>query len=96
MGGNKRYPRDPAPDARRRHCWVLATAHERGPWPGIILEWRRNNSDDWMARVMYVPDPRDTVAIERWFAAALLRPLDAPPRGGTAQEAARYHSAGGL
>jgi hypothetical protein len=79
MGSNRRYPREPPPDHRRRHCWVLGTAYERGPWPGLILEWRRTNSDDWMARVVYVPNPKEARSVEAWFAAGLLRPLD-PPR----------------
>ncbi|WP_328321856.1 hypothetical protein OHA70_25515 [Kribbella sp. NBC_00382] len=57
---------------------MLATAHERGPWPGLILEWRRTNSDDWQARVIYVPNPRDTRTVEMWFAQQLLRPLEIP------------------
>jgi hypothetical protein len=83
MGTNKRYPREPPPDARRRHCWVLGTAHERGPWPGLILEWRRTNGGEWAARVVYVPNPREPRSVEAWFVAALLRPLDPsrPPPG---------------
>lgn len=88
MGGNRRYPRYPGPDAARRHCWVLATATERGPWPGLILEWRRTNSDDWQARVVYVPNPRDTRTVEMWFAQQLLRPLDPPAPSLPTHEAA--------
>jgi hypothetical protein len=95
VGGNKRYPRDPAPDARRRHCWVLATANERGPWPGLILEWRRTPSDDWQARVVYVPNPRDTRTVEMWFAAGLLRPLEPPAPSRSSQETALYAAADG-
>lgn len=76
MGTNRRYPREPPPDARRRHCWVLGTPYERGPWPGLILEWRRANSGEWTARVVYVPDPREPKSVEAWFTAGLLRPLD--------------------
>ncbi|MFC0627951.1 hypothetical protein [Kribbella deserti] len=83
MGTNRRYPRDPPPDAQRRHCWVLGTPYERGPWPGLILEWRRANGGEWMARVVYVPNTRQAQSIEAWFAAALLRPLEPSrlPRG---------------
>jgi hypothetical protein len=95
MGGNKRYPRYPGPDNSRRHCWVLATANERGPWPGLILEWRRTNSDDWQARVVYVPDPRRTRTIEDWFGQQLLRPLDPPAPSRAIQDAARYSAAEG-
>jgi hypothetical protein len=87
------YPGDPAPDARRRHCWVMTTAHERGPWPGLILEWRRTSSADWQARVVYVPNPRGTRTVEMWFAAGLLRPLDPPAPSRAAQDAARYATA---
>jgi hypothetical protein len=78
MAGEARYSRDRSPRAVRRHCWVLATAREQGPWPGLILEWRRTSSGDWQARVVYVPNPRDTGTVEMWFAAALLRPLEQP------------------
>ena len=76
MGNSGRSPRDPAAEGGRRHCWVMSTARERGPWPGLILEWRRTSVGDWQARVVYVPNPRDTSTIEQWFAAALLRPVD--------------------
>lgn len=88
MGSNKRYPRQPAPDARRRHCWVLATATERGPWPGLVLDWRRTRIDEWQALVVYVP--RENQVVQEWFAAGLLRPLDAPPPSRASLEAARY------
>ncbi|MEV0802724.1 hypothetical protein AB0I34_33875 [Kribbella sp. NPDC050281] len=76
MGTNRRYPREPPPDSRRRHCWVMRTARERGPWPGLILDWRRTSSGEWQARVVYVPDLRRPESVEGWFAAANLRPLD--------------------
>jgi len=62
---------------------VLGTPYERGPWPGLILEWRRTNAGDWMARVVYVPNPKEASSVEAWFAAALLRPLEPsrPPQG---------------
>ncbi|GAA1611466.1 hypothetical protein GCM10009789_77230 [Kribbella sancticallisti] len=63
---------------------------ERCPWPGLILEWRRTNSDDWQARVVYVPDPRRPRAVEDWFGQQLLRPMDPPAPSQAPQEAARY------
>jgi hypothetical protein len=54
----------------------------------LILEWRRTNTDDWAARVIYVPDPRSRRSIEDWFAQSYLRPLDAWPSEAT-QAAAR-------
>lgn len=49
--------------------------HQRGPFPGLILEWRQLPSREWQARVVYIPDPRQDVSVENWFAAALLRPV---------------------
>ncbi|WP_132197596.1 MULTISPECIES: hypothetical protein [Kribbella] len=72
---------------------MLATATERGPWPGLILEWRRTNSDDWQARVVYVPDPRNIRAVEMWFAQQMLRPLEPSAPSRAAQDAARYSAA---
>jgi hypothetical protein len=82
MGTNRRYPRQPPPDLRRRHCWVLGTASERGPWPGLILEWRRTNSEGWSARVVYVPKPAEHRSVEAWFVESLLRPFDSWPDKG--------------
>jgi hypothetical protein len=67
---------------------VLRTAREQGPWPGLILEWRRVNSGGWAARVVYVPDHRSGRSVEDWFAPTYLRPVDAWPSSAT-QEAAR-------
>jgi hypothetical protein len=89
MGSNRRYPREKPPDSTIRHCWVLRTAHERGPWPGLILEWKQTNSGDWAARVVYVPDHRVTRSVEAWFLAGHLRPADTWPSK-SVQEVARY------
>lgn len=91
MGGKKS---DPQAEAKRRLCWVLSPAGE-GPWPGLILEWRRLPSDEWQARVLYVPDYRDTASVERWLAAAWLRPMEPPVVSRAAQDAAQYNAAGG-
>lgn len=76
MGTSTRHPKDPAPDLARRHCWVVRTVNDRGPWPGLILEWRRTNSGDWAARVVYVPRAGDGRSVEAWFSADLLRPVE--------------------
>jgi hypothetical protein len=89
LGSNRRYPREKPPDSTIRHCWVLRTAHERGPWPGLILEWKQTNSGDWVARVVYVPDHRVARSVEAWFLAGHLRPADTWPSK-SVQEAARY------
>jgi hypothetical protein len=88
MGGNKRYLRAKAPSSTVRHCWVLRTAEERDPWPGLILEWKQTNSGDWSARVVYVRDPRIARSVEAWFLAGHLRPADNWPSR-EVQEAAR-------
>lgn len=79
MGSNKRYPSDKGPNGTQRHCWVLATRTERGPWPGLILEWRRLPSREWQARVVYVPDHAAPRSIEDWFHQSMLRPIDVWP-----------------
>lgn len=58
--------------------------HQPGPFPGLILEWRQLPSEQWQARVVYVPNLREGLAVENWFAAALLRPVD-PGVTGTGQ-----------
>jgi hypothetical protein len=81
MGTSRRYANDPPPDLARRHCWVLRTVNDRGPWPGLILEWRRTNSGEWAARVVYVPRAGDSRSVEAWFSADLLRPVEVMPPG---------------
>lgn len=72
-------------------------ATERGPCPGLILEWRRTQSRDWQARVVYVPNGREQ-AVEMWLAAALLKPVadDPAPPSRAAIERARYGNVGGV
>ncbi|GAA1164687.1 hypothetical protein GCM10009630_73180 [Kribbella jejuensis] len=67
----------------------MRTVRERGPSPGLILEWRQTNSGAWAARVVYVPDHREGRSVEDWFADYHLRPIDVWPSEGT-QQAARY------
>jgi hypothetical protein len=78
VGSGRRYAREPPEDLARRHCWVLRTATDRGPWPGLILEWRRTNAGDWAARVIYVP--RSGESRSAWFSADLLRPVEPKPQ----------------
>jgi hypothetical protein len=88
MGSNKRYPRDHhGPDATQRHCWVLRTRDATGPWPGLILEWRRQGSGDWAARVVYIPDHRQPRSVEDWFHQSHLRPADTWPSDEIRREA---------
>lgn len=74
----------------------MGTAHERGPWPGLVLEWRRLPSREWQARVIFVPGGSGALAVQDWFAAALLRPVeDVEPPTSQQTSAARYHQAAG-
>jgi hypothetical protein len=75
MGGNKRCPRPKPPDLLKRHCWVLGDNRgRRGPWVGLIFEWQKINSEDWVARVIYVRDLKRGEAVEEWLMAGMLRP----------------------
>jgi len=58
-----------------RHCWVQGPAEDPGPFPGLLLAWRRG-PDGWLGRVAYVlPDEHARpVLIDTWVAAASLRP----------------------
>jgi hypothetical protein len=59
MGGNKRYPRSRPPDPLKRHCWVLVDHRgQRGPWVGLISEWKKVNSQDWIGSVIYLRNPK--------------------------------------
>ncbi|TDO27244.1 hypothetical protein EV643_1644 [Kribbella sp. VKM Ac-2527] len=96
MGGNKRYPRPKPPDPLKRHCWVLGDPRgQRGPWVGLILEWQKINSEDWLARVIYVRNPKRGEAVEEWLDAGLLRPADSATFARIADEA-RYIDTRGL
>lgn len=77
MGGNKRYPRDPAPDLKRRHCWVLRNRYRNGTWPGLIIQWDKMINDEWRAFVAYCPNPsRPDESVMEWMPRAWLRPVD--------------------
>jgi hypothetical protein len=54
-----------------RHCWVVDAPGHPGRWPGLLLEWRREE-DGWIGRVAYaIPDLDHPGArmVERWLAA---------------------------
>jgi len=63
-----------APRPQVRHCWVTGPAEDPGPWPGLILEWRRD-STGWWALVVYVITA-ETLAttVQTWVPAGHLRP----------------------
>lgn len=66
-----------APEAQRatpqRHCWVTGPAEEPGPWPGLLLAWRRASSGQWEGQVQYVVDAgQDPVVVQQWVVASLI------------------------
>lgn len=58
-----------------RHCWVQGPAEDPGPFPGLLLAWRRS-PDGWLGRVAYVllDEHARPVLIDTWVAAGSLRP----------------------
>jgi len=57
-----------------RHCWVTGPAEDPGPWPGLILEWRRD-STGWSALVVYVITAEtSTTTVQTWVSQRYLRP----------------------
>jgi hypothetical protein len=59
--------------ARGRHCWVHDPPGAPGVWPGLLVEWRQGERG-WLGRVTYaVAGPQDTVLVEAWVPAALLK-----------------------
>jgi hypothetical protein len=88
MGENKRYPGNHGgPDLTQRFCWVLRSSDARGPWPGLIIEWRQLPSLEWSARVEYIPDHRKRKAVSDWFHESWLEVVDAWPSERTRQRA---------
>jgi hypothetical protein len=68
----------PAAEGERsvgRHCWVQGPAEDPGPFPGLLLAWRRG-PEGWLGRVAYVllDEHARPVLIDTWVAAASLRP----------------------
>lgn len=60
-----------------RHCWAEPPGHP-GPWPGLVVEWRRTTRGDWHGRCVYAvtePDGSGVRVIERWLPASCLTPV---------------------
>ena len=69
-------PSDDAPTRRpqTRHCWVDGPPDHPGPWPGVIVEWRRAD-DGWSALVVYVvTEGSGSTTVETRLPARFLRP----------------------
>jgi hypothetical protein len=68
--------RGPAPPTGR-HCWAEPPGHP-GPWPGLVVEWRRQDDGGWEGRCVYVVDGLDgegARVIERCLPAECLTPV---------------------
>lgn len=62
------------PRSAVRHCWVTGPAQDPGPWPGLVLEWRRDSSG-WRALVVYaITAETDTTTVQTWVPAGHLKP----------------------
>jgi hypothetical protein len=61
-----------------KHCWVTGPVDGGAPRPGLLLEWRRDESDRWEGRVSYAAElrPGRWATVEEWLSADL---LTAPP-----------------
>lgn len=59
----------------RRHCWVTGPIDSPGPWPGLVVEWRRDG-EAWLARTVFVVDEGagQHVLVEQWLTRDKLRP----------------------
>ncbi len=56
---------------RARHCWVIGAGGER--WPGLLLEWRKQD-DRWQGLVSYLqPGDGDHKLIQSWLDSDVLR-----------------------
>ena len=65
---------DAAPRTQVRHCWVTGPAEDPGPWPGLVLEWRRDMTG-WSALVVYaITAETVTTTVQTWVPAGQLRP----------------------
>ncbi|GAB3589318.1 hypothetical protein GCM10027446_01340 [Angustibacter peucedani] len=63
--------------APRRHCWVDGPADSPGPWPGLVVEWRKEG-EVWVARTVYVVTERKAppVLVEQWLSSDRVRAAD--------------------
>lgn len=66
-GGQK----DRALAVRPRHCWVVDYPDRGDRWPGILMEWRREESGWRGLAVVAVPGALGTIL---WVPSANLRP----------------------
>jgi hypothetical protein len=57
---------------------VEGPADHAGPWPGVIVEWRRDQpAGDWAALVVYVVSEGSTsTTVHTCLSARFLRPAD--------------------
>ncbi len=77
---------EPLRPAAVHHCWVDDAPGHPGRYPGLLLEWRRDQQR-WLGLVAYVmPDLlADRVRlVQRWLPGVYLTPVDrgaSPPTG---------------
>ena len=57
----------------RRHCWVTGPEDDPGPFPGLVLNWQRQDGGTWQAWVIYLVGDVQT-AVQAWVPEALLHP----------------------
>lgn len=56
-----------APTSPVRHCWVRDTEDAATRWPGLLLEWRREDDGRWQGRVAYaVTGDGQSVLVVAW------------------------------
>ena len=66
---------DRAPRTQGRHCWVTGPPEDPGPWPGLIIEWRKDQAAGWSALVVYViPGEPSATTTQTWLPRTRLRP----------------------
>jgi hypothetical protein len=64
-----------------RHCWVLEPSDNSGiRRPGLLVEWRPTDEDDWLGRVIYPAQFRagEWMTLEEWLPpnALVARPVE--------------------
>jgi len=67
----------PGESCPARHCWVGDAADGRGvKRPGLLVEWRRTDEEDWQGRVVYAAElrPGEWSLVEEWLSSTLLTP----------------------
>ena len=59
-----------------RHVWVMQSREYggRAPWPGLLIEWRRNSSGKWFALVAVISGGVGNHLGVTWVAAEHLTP----------------------